>query len=104
MMEDVTYHELDKRLSLLESEIKSFLGTHDKDAKEHRVYVHDNFHELKGSMIVILDKLNNLPCETRKELGKVRECYIDQQFKSLWGVITVIIIGVLGTAWRLLFQ
>lgn len=98
------YLDLDKRLALMENNFRLSWDTHDKEAKEHREYVHRKFHDIMEVLITVKDKVTKLPCEYRVERDKERRGYIDKQIQALWSVVILIIGGVLATAWKVLFN
>ena len=105
------YNDIDKRLAVLENNYVTTWRTHDREAKEHRQYVHDSFHDLKTSINAMLLKLNSLPCESRAVSDEhtakalcARFDNIDKNNKAVWGVLSVVIFGWLTTAWKVLFS
>jgi len=98
------YGDIDKRLTVLESNHTLLWNTHDREAKEHREYVHNRFHDIMDLLTGINLKLQTLPCEVRIEKSKDRIAYVDAQIKAIWGVTSGIIMGVLMMAWRVLFN
>ena len=104
------YNDIDKRLTVLENNHSLTWNTHDREAKEHRKYMHDRVHEIRNDVATVLMKLNQLPCESRivaTEHAEKALCdrlrNIDKNNCALWSVVGVIIFGWLATAWRVLF-
>lgn len=105
------YNDIDKRLTVLENNHGITWDTHDREAKEHRQYVHDSFHDLKTSLDTVMLKLNSLPCDSRNVATVHTEKAICSRFDNidknncaLWSVVVLMIAGWLTTAWKVLFN